>query len=184
MKHVHLAATLLLAGLTSGAWSQKLEPGLWEQAMTVKSQSGSVEQGMAQMQREMAKLSPEQRKMMEQMMASRGVGMGGMGAGAGQPTTVRICITPEQAARDEMPQHDGQCRQTAVERSGNQLRFKFSCAGDPPSSGEGEFTFESSKAHSGTVRVDTTVKGKPERMEVQTRGRWIAADCGSVKPRP
>lgn len=177
MKCLPLAATLLLACLSVPAWSQKLTPGLWEQSMTMKSQSGRIEQGLAQMQREIAKLPPDQRKMMEQMMAGKGVGMG-----VGQPNAVRICITPEQAARDEMPQHDGRCKQTAMERSGNTVRFKFSCAGDPPTSGEGDYTIESSKAHSGNVVVNTAVQGQPERMEMQTRGRWIAADCGAVKP--
>ncbi|MBE0547059.1 MAG: DUF3617 domain-containing protein [Rubrivivax sp.] len=177
MKYLPLAATLLLACLSTPAWSQKLTPGLWEQSVTMKSQSGRMEQGMAQMQQQMAKLPPDQRKMMEQMMAGKGVGMA-----VGQPNTVRICITPEQAARDEMPQHDGRCKQTAMERSGNKVRFKFSCTGDPPTSGEGEYTFESSKAHSGNVVINTAVQGQPERMEMQTRGRWIAADCGAIKP--
>ncbi|MDP1649334.1 MAG: DUF3617 domain-containing protein [Rubrivivax sp.] len=177
MKYLPLAATVVLSCLSATAWSQKLTPGLWEQSVTMKSQSGRIEQGMAQMQQQMAKLPPDQRKMMEQMMAGKGVGMA-----AGQPNTVRICITPEQAARDEMPQHDGRCKQTAMERSGNKVRFKFSCAGDPPTSGEGEYTVESSKAHSGNVVINTAVQGQPERMEMQTRGRWIAADCGAVKP--
>lgn len=179
MRHLPPTAVLLLACLSASAWSQKLAPGLWEQSMTMKSASGQIEQQMSQMQREMAKLPPDQRKMMEQMMGSRGVGMG---AGPGQPTTVRVCVTPEQAARDELPQHDGRCKQTAMERSGNKLRFRFACSGEPPTSGEGEYTFESSKAHSGNVVINTAVQGRPERMEMQTRGRWLAADCGAIKP--
>lgn len=178
MSHLRLAAPLLLACLCTGAWSQKVSPGLWEQSMTMKTQSGQLEQGMAQMQKELAKLPPDQRKMMEQMMAGRGVGMA-----PGQPTTVRVCISPEQAARDEMPQHDGRCKQTEVQRSGSTVKFKFSCTGQPPTSGEGEYTFESSKANSGRVVVDTVAAGKPERMEMQSRGRWLAADCGALKPR-
>ncbi len=179
MRHLPPTAVLLLACLSASAWSQKLAPGLWEQSMTMKSASGQIEQQMSQMQREMAKLPPDQRKMMEQMMGSRGVGMG---AGPGQPTTVRVCVTPEQAARDELPQHDGRCKQTTLERSGNKLRFRFACSGEPPTSGEGEYTFESSKAHSGNVVINTAVQGRPERMEMQTRGRWLAADCGAIKP--
>lgn len=181
MKMIAVTATLLLAALADPAFAQKLAPGLWEHAMTMKSGSGQVEQGMAQMQQELARMPPEQRKMVEQMMASRGVGVG---AAPGAPTTLKLCITPEQAARDEMPQHDGRCKQTSMQRSGNTMRFTFACSGEPPSSGEGEFTLESPKAHSGKLVVTTTAKGKPERMEMQTRGRWLAADCGGVKPRP
>lgn len=181
MRTLAVTTTLLLAALAGPASAQKLAPGLWEHAMTMKSGSGQAEQGMAQMQQELARMPPEQRKMVEQMMASRGVAMG---AAPGAPTTVKLCITPEQAARDELPQHDGRCKQTSMERSGNKMRFTFACSGEPPSRGEGEFTLESAKAHRGRVVVDTTVQGKPERMEMQTRGRWLAADCGSVKPRP
>lgn len=177
MKILTLAAALLLAGSSLNAWSQKLAPGLWEQSVTMKTQSGQLEQGMAQMQKELARMPPDQRKMMEQMMASRGVGMA-----TGQPTTMRVCITPEQAARDQMPQHDGRCKQTEMQRSGSTVRFKFSCTGNPPTSGEGEYTLESSKAHSGRTVINTVAAGKPERMEMQSRGRWLAADCGTLKP--
>lgn len=182
MSILAVTAALLLAALASPAFAQKLAPGLWEHAMTMKSDSGGIEKQMAQMQQELAKLPPEQRKQMEQMMAGRGVGMG---SGApGQPTTMQVCLTPEQAARDEMPQHDGRCKQTSKERSGNKMRFSFTCSGEPPTRGEGEFTLDSAKAYSGRVVVDTAVKGKPERMEMQSRARWLSADCGSVKPRP
>lgn len=181
MKLLALLTALLLGAVGNAAWAQKIAPGLWEHAMTMKSDSGGIEKQMAQMQQELAKMPPAQRKQMEQMMAGRGVGMGG---GPGQPTTIQVCLTPEQAARDEWPQHDGRCKQTSMERSGNKMRFKFACTGDPPTHGEGETTIENAKAHSGRVVVDSVVKGKPERMEIQTRARWLAADCGSVKPRP
>jgi hypothetical protein len=101
---------------------------------------------------------------------------------AGKPTTVRVCITPEQAARDEMPQADRQCSQTSQQRSGTTLSFKFVCSGPDKASGEGNFTFDSDKAHHGRVVVTSLRNGKPERMEIEQSGRWVAADCGNVKP--
>jgi hypothetical protein len=32
--------------------------------------------------------------------------------------------------------------------------------------------------------VDSTVQGKPQRMEMQQNGKWVSADCGTLKPRP
>jgi hypothetical protein len=30
--------------------------------------------------------------------------------------------------------------------------------------------------------VNTVRNGQPERMEMQTKMRWLAADCGDIKP--
>ncbi len=184
MRTKPLFATLLLmalGALPAPAWAQKLAPGLWEHSFTMKTGSGRVEAAMAQMQQQLAAMPPDQRKKMEAMMAGQGLGMG---MGPGKPNTLRVCLTPEQAARDQMPQQDTRCQQTQSQRSGNVLKFKFSCSGDPPSTGEGEYTIVSDKAHKGRMVVSTVAQGQPERMEMEQSARWLAADCGSVKPRP
>ena len=182
-KHVVVAAAVVAAGLSAGeAMAQKITPGLWEHSMTMKGGSGEMDAAMAQMKDEMAKMSPEQRKMMQEMMAKQGVSIGAGGPG-GQAITAKTCITPEMAARDEMPQQDSNCRQTSKERSGNTLRFKFVCTGDKPATGEGEYTFVNDKQHKGRTVVNTTVKGKPELIEMEHSGKWLAADCGNVAPR-
>ena len=174
------ASTLLCIGLlatsTATLAQQRLQPGLWEQSMVM--QNDKVNQAMAQMQQQMAAMPPEKRKQMEAMMAKQGVSMGG----PGQPMTAKVCITPEQAARDEIPARDGKCKQTRSERSGNTFRFAFTC--EDGGSGEGEYTLQSPKAHSGKMIINSVRNGKTERMEMQHSGRWLAADCGAVKPRP
>ena len=164
--------------LTGPVAAQKLAPGLWEHGMTMKSAGGEVAAAMAQMQKQMAAMPPEQRKMMQDMMARQGMSVGG----SGQTITVKTCLTPEQAARDQVPPPDGDCRITSQQRSGNTLRVKFECTGEHKGSGEGEYTFVSDKAHKGRTVLTTTVKGKPERMEMDHSGRWLAADCGPIKP--
>jgi len=174
-----LAATFAAPFAASPTLAQpaKLQPGLWEQVVTMKSSSGEMESRMAQMQQEMASMPPEQRKMVEDMMARQGVGM------SGRNTTVRLCITPEQAARADMPQQQGDCTQEVIERSGSTVRFRFACSGKPPTSGEGEYTMTSPTAYSGRTTVLSQAGGKPEKMEMTQTGRWVAAECGSVKPR-
>lgn len=184
----HPATTFALAALAAccalPAAAQKLAPGLWEHSVTMKTASGRMEAGMARMQQQLAAMPPEQRKQMEAMMAAQGMGMGAMGGGVGKPMVVKLCLTPEQAARDEMPQSDGQCKQLSQERSGKTLRFKFACTGERPTTGEGEYTLDSNKAHHGRTVISTTADGKPERMEMEHRARWLSADCGAVRPRP
>ncbi|MCB2028402.1 MAG: DUF3617 family protein, partial [Rhodoferax sp.] len=49
--------------------AQNLQPGLWELTSTMHSGSGQMEKAMAEAQKQMAALPPEQRKMMQDMMA-------------------------------------------------------------------------------------------------------------------
>lgn len=176
-----LAFTLLLSGLAAAGTvhAQKLAPGLWEHSVTVNTQTGRVEAAMAQMQKQLAAMPPAQRKQFEAMMAQQGMSMGG----PGKPNTLRFCLTPEQAANDQIPQ-EKDCKQQSLQRSGNVIKFKFACAGNPPSSGEGEYTLISDKAHKGRITIDTVADGKPERLNMDQSARWLGADCGNVKPRP
>ncbi|MBL8306990.1 MAG: DUF3617 domain-containing protein [Rubrivivax sp.] len=181
-----LAAMLLtLPGLAA---AQKAAPGLWEYSATMKAQGAQVDAAMARMQERMARMPPEQRQQMEQMMAARGMAIGpggpaGLATGA-QPIVVKTCITPEQAARDEVAHQDANCRQLSQERVGRTLKFKFVCTGERESRGEGEYTFESDKAAKGRVTVDSvSKKGEPMHMEMTHTARWLAADCGDIKPR-
>lgn len=172
---------IALTCLAQGAMAQKMAPGLWENSVTMKTGSGQMESAMAQMQDQMAKMPPEQRKMLEDMMAKQGVGMAG---GPGKATTLRVCISKEQAERAEVPQQQqGSCKQDIVARSGSTLKYKFTCT-EPPSSGEGEFSFQGDKAYIGTLKMTSTTKGQAERMEMQQAGKWLGADCGTLKPRP
>lgn len=173
-----LAIAPLLFCLLAAAQAQRVAPGLWEHTMTTAGAAGGqLDAQMAQMQQEMAAMPPEQRKMVEAMMAKQGVAMNG------RSTSVKVCVTKEQAARDEFP-HERNCSQQSMQREGNTVRFKFACTGSPPSSGEGEFTLDGEHAYRGRTRVDTVVEGRPERVEMQMTGKWLGADCGSIQPRP
>jgi len=161
-----------------GAQAQTQAPGLWEHSFSMKSQDGQMEKAMAEMQKQLAAMPPEQRKQMEAAMASRGVKMGAGG------TSVKVCLTKEEAAKPpEARMNAGNCTQKDMQRSGNTMKFKYECT-QPPSSGEGEMTFISDKAYSGKSIVNTQVAGKPQQMTMEMQGKWLASDCGDVKPRP
>lgn len=168
-------------GLAAAAHAQdaSIKPGLWEHAFTMKSQSGKMEAAMNQMQQQMAALPPDQRKMMEQMMAAQGVGIGNKGQ------SVKVCITPAQAAAASFPVEEG-CTQK-VNRKGNSWDMSYQCKardGAPASSGQGTVTLENAGAYTGDFTVNTTMEGKPEKMSMNTKGRWLGADCGNIKPAP
>lgn len=169
-------APLMLAAVGAGAQTTTMKPGLWEHSFTMKSQSGKMEQGMTELQKQLAAMPPEKRKQMEQMMAQSGMAMGS------KVNVVKVCITPEDAARMDVPKYNDQCKQEVTRRSANTLKFSFTCAGQPPTSGEGEVTFTSPTAYTSKSVVNTSVEGKPERMTMDQTGKWLAADCGAVKP--
>ncbi len=176
----------LLACATQSALAQKLAPGLWEMTMQMPQSPGGPDLGaaMAQMQEQLAKMPPEQRKQVEAMLAQQGIGAPALkpGAAPGQPPALRVCISKEASARGDMPDPDGRCRQDNLKRSGNKVSFNFSCT-NPPATGSGEYVFTGDRAYTGRMQMNTERAGKPLSMEMQLSGRFIAADCGDVKPR-
>ena len=173
-----LLCTSLLLGVASSALAQSTKPGLWE-IETRMGGNPQMDQAMAQMQQQMANMPPAQRKMMEDMMAQQGVNLG-VGKGGGM--TVKMCITPEMAARQEMPNpSDGDCKTQIGPRTGDTMKMSFVCT-DPPSSGEGTYTFRGDTGYDMKMRVKTRHDGKPMNTTMEGKGRWLGADCGKVRP--
>ena len=172
-KHTVFVA-LLFAALSVGAQTQA--PGLWEHTFTMKSAGGEMERALAEMKKQMDALPPEKRQQVEQMMASQGVKMGAQG-GSG-----KVCLTKEQAARPAEPKLPDGCTQHVDQRSARSVKFHFECTKPPASRGEGEATYLSEKAYTGKMNITGEVSGKPQQMSMETTGKWLAADCGDVKP--
>ena len=182
MKLPMAIATLLLATSAISANAQTMKPGLWEIATQMQGGSGEMAGAMAQAQKQMESMPPEQRKMMQDMMAKQGVQMG---TGGGGGMTIKICMTQEMVDRNEMSARQGanqnDCTHTNSPRVGNTMKFSYVCT-KPPSSGEGQVTFTSPEAYNMKMATTTTLRGNPEKMEMQTAGRWLGTDCGTVKP--
>lgn len=174
------AVTLLGAALFTAtlAQAQGMKPGLWE--TTHKSMSGSdgINEKMAQMQNQMANLPPEQKKMLQDMMAKQGVTVGDAGLAN---MSVKTCMTKEMIERNEVPQSQGGCTARASPRIGNTQKISFTCA-KPPSTGEGQITFSGPEAYLMKMTVNTQMRGKSEKMDLEGTGKWLGADCGDVKP--
>ena len=168
------AAAALALALPAGA--QTMKPGLWE--MNNKTSGGQMDQAMAEMQKQLAGMSPEQRKQMQAAMAGQGVKMM---PGAGGGMAVQMCLTKEMVERNDVPMEKG-CTTTRNERSGRKVTFAFTCS-NPPSSGEGEASF-TPDTYTSRMTLKTVVAGKPETMTMEGKGRWVKADCGEVKPMP
>ena len=168
---------LLLAGMSWSASAQNLKPGLWE--LTFAMQGGSaMAQALAEMQKQLASMPPEQRKMLEDSLVRQGINPGSIGTGG---AGARVCMTREMVERNELPSDRGDCSIRQQERSGNTMKVAFVCT-SPPSSGQGEVTILNPESYAMKMSVTTTARGQNDSMSMQGKGKWLAADCGTVQP--
>lgn len=165
---------VLAAGFAAASASaQTLRPGWWEMTNQVTG-GGQNSQMIAEAQRQMANMSPAQRKTIEDMMAQHGVGMN-IGSDGG--LKVSYCLTKEMAERKELPTgQQGQCN-TSYSPHTSGMNVHFTCT-QPASSGTGQVTFQGDTAYTMNMNVVTTLNGKRESAKVQGTGRWIGPDCG------
>ena len=172
-----LLVTTALAGCTFCAGAQTMRPGLWETSTKMEG-SGETGRAMAEAQKQLDNLPPEQRKLMAAMMAKQGVGMGQQ---AGH-MSVKLCLTKEMVERNEVTstQRD-ECTHTTAPRSGNAMKFSFVCK-KPPSRGEGQVTFVSPEAYTMQMTMNSSVNGKPETLKMNSTAKFLSVDCGSIKP--
>ena len=172
------ATASLLLVLSFCATAQTQKPGLWE--MTTQVQSGGQDMGaaMAKMQKQLESMPPDQRKMLQDMMAKQGVQMGTSGGGG---VTVKICMTKDMIEQAHMAKPSEHCTHSVSPRSGNTQKFTFNCT-QPVSQGQGEVTYLSPEAYTTKMTSKSTVGGKDSTMDMQSSGRWLGSDCGNIKP--
>jgi hypothetical protein len=139
---------------------------------------GELAKAMADMQKELANMPPEDRKQMEKALAAQGMQLG-TGAGG---MSARVCMSQQMVERSELPMsQQGNCRNTRHQRSGNTVKMAYTCT-QPNSSGEGEFTMLSREAYTSRMVITDSGSGKPEKVTMSGSGKWLSADCGGLKP--
>ena len=166
LKSLSLALCLLPALATA----QAIQPGLWEISSSNMQVGGQALPGMETMLEQMKNLPPEQRQMMERMLAEQGVQLGDKG--------VRVCMSEAQIKAEDIPLQDPKsgCSHEITERSAERWKFRFSC---PDGQGEGETHFVSDREF--TTQVNGTYGGQSSSM--QSHARWGSADCGGLPRR-
>ncbi len=151
-----------------------IRPGLWESMPGPMMLDGKPTPSPAQMSAHLDKLPPQMRAQVEQQMRAQGVEMGVGGS-------VRHCISAEMLKRQQWGQGQNGCQVSGTERSGSTWRWKGQCT-QPPGSMEGSTTLQGDAAYRSEVKVKTERNGKEHVMTTTVEARWVAADCGAVKP--
>lgn len=167
-----LAAFALLSLTLMPAHAQQILPGLWEFSSGDIQVDGQQMPGMDAMLAQMENLPADQHRMMEEMLAAQGVKLGGKG--------VQICLSKAQVESDELPfQDDPACTQEITERGDKLWKFRFEC---PDARGQGETRFISDKEFVSTVESEYRQGTETGTSRIESHARWIADDCGALKP--
>jgi len=164
----------LLSPLAQAA--QVIQPGLWEVSPTKMEVAGQPMPDMQELMQQMQSMPPEQRQMVEEMLAKQGVALGNKG--------VRMCLTPEQVKAENIPiqNEQGGCTNEITERGAKRWVFRFTC---PNGSGVGETLFNSDREFVTRIQGQNQIPGQEaEESNMEYVSRWISADCADVPPRP
>ncbi|MGK5030323.1 DUF3617 domain-containing protein [Janthinobacterium sp. DSP2-3-3] len=192
MNHSLLRLSLLVcaaigahAGAQAASPSTTIKPGLWQVDSKMASPDAATDNAMSMVLQQLGNLPPDQRKQLENMAASRGMAMPTVGADGA--VRVTACVTPEMAARKQIPTgQPGDCKSTNTDTAGG-MNVSFTCA-NPKSSGEGQVRFSGDQAFSMQLAVTTSARGTPEQVNVTSNGKWLGATCpapstaGAQKP--
>ena len=169
-----LASIGAQAGAQSPTPVTTIKPGLWQVDNKMASPDAATDNAMSMVLQQLGNLPPDQRKQLESMAASRGMAMPTVAADGA--VRVTACVTPEMAARKQIPTgQPGDCKSnnTAI---ANGMRVSFTCA-NPKSSGEGKVLFNGDQAFSMQLAVTTSARGTPEQVNVTSKGQWLGASC-------
>ncbi|KQQ45722.1 hypothetical protein ASF61_18775 [Duganella sp. Leaf126] len=176
MKRRALTVTLTFPALLLGALAQAqtVKPGLWETSSKVSTADIQTSAALDMAMQQLGNLPPAQKAQMDAFLAKNGVSSPTVGSDGA--IAVRACVTPEMAARKELPLNQkGQCTSTSTPVSGG-LDVTFTCK-EPASSGRGQVTFVDDQHYKMVMDVTTTATGSRQDVKVNSTGRWIAASC-------
>lgn len=198
MKHksLSLAIAACLVSLSTASHAEviplKLAPGLWEETRVTLVNGQDVQATMRKHQeRMMARMTPEQRKIMQESMGQQGANGAALN-----------CLTPAQVAkgvdvdelRRQMEKSAQGCKLNVMSANASGAKFSAVCSGPQGMTfkGNGEYTVNNSKEWRFKMVSDGKVTG-PDGAPLPQGGdfhatqevhaRWKASSCGSVASR-
>jgi hypothetical protein len=178
------AALCLLSASALGADRAAIKLGLWEISHTSETEGVPAMPAMPSIPGDvLARMPPEQRARMEAAMKARG-----SSDAAGRASTIRECLTDEDRDRPFKPDSgDGHCTHTIVSRTATSMEMRMQCKdmAHPGSSSDGTFKWQAPTPESmqGTLEMHLSDGAKTVTHRARITGKWLGADCGTVKPR-
>ena len=181
--------TLILAGTLAAisVAAADLKPldaklGLWETTTTTEMDGMPAMPAMPQIPKEtLDKMPPAQRAQLEAAMKSRG------SLASPRMTTAKSCTTKESLSRGfGMPEHKGvECKRDVISSSSSGMQLHLQCNptnGGPASISDMTMTRIDGEHVRGNMVSKMDVEGKTMTVKMNFASKWLAADCGDVKP--
>jgi hypothetical protein len=157
-----------------------LKEGLWEVTVTNPSGMGAMPADA------LAKMPPEQRARVEEMMKQKGISMNG------NTTVVKNCITKEKIDKGiafATSNKEERCTHTFVNSSSSHYEAKFHCdkMGKDDKTVDGTTTVDIVNGDNikGSTHIVTSGKGqdkdKDMTMDMTFTSKYLGASCGDIK---
>lgn len=169
-----LIISILTASPSFAALS--IKPGLWTIETKMK-RDGSEFDPQAAMKAAMAKMTPEQKKRMQEMMGK--MGNGGGAAFNMNEKGMQFCYTGEMLKNEEfLNQHkDKDCTTTFPVKTSSKVVTEFKCKNG--TEGRAEWNVKDSTHYNGLVSI---LDKKGTKSEINYIATFASSDCGNVKP--
>jgi len=175
------AATLVLSCLVLAVAAAgplpapPVKAGLWEVRMSVLDADGH--EVASPEQAAFSRLSPEARARMAEAMKARGVSMPDANG------VTKTCLTKAlfESGSWQQVASDAGCTTNFSTLSATTWRWHSSCT-TMKSESDGETVFSNAERYTTKLTTTSTVLGKTKTSTRVLEGKWIAADCGDVKP--
>jgi hypothetical protein len=158
---------LLIAALTVVAPGVALaahgKAGLWNITMTMSMP-------------DMPQMPPEAMAMMK----ARGMKMPGM-----DPITTQICMTQADVDNDTLPpsrNNEENCQPHILSKTATSMTADMVCTGRMQGTGHIEVSYAGPEHYSSSFSFKGAMEGHATAMSSTSKGDWVKADCGSVKP--
>jgi hypothetical protein len=146
----------------------KVKMGLWEMTTHVQLSGAPIIPDDV-----LQKLPPEQRARMQAALA-----------GLNKPRVLKECMTPDRLSKGFKvgERDDGDCKTTILTNTSSELALKSECSDSGGARVSNvRIIANGSESVTGTVSSVATREGKTVNVNAGVEGKWLGADCGSVK---
>jgi hypothetical protein len=163
------AAAAALAPALGSAQTPPIKPGLWQ----VQSERQVDGKQAAPPADKMKNLSPETRAKVEAMMKDKGISVGSGGAS-------RVCLNKDSLDAGRW-QNAANCQTEFGSRTASAWKWHSVC---PQSETviDGEAAFANAENYTVNTTSTRTFRGETKTSKMTIHAKWLAADCGDLKP--
>jgi hypothetical protein len=101
----------------------------------------------------------------------------------GQTFTTQHCMTAEEVAADKPPpmRNSQNCTTAKVAHDARTINIDVVCKGEMDGQGHFTLTYNSDDHYTGNYTFTGSAHGHPASISTSIEGRWVSADCGSMK---